>query len=444
MHQLLTLGSTHPTASGPCTIDAFLGGGGQGEVYRVRLDGRPLALKWYFPEQATDAQRRAIETLIHKGPPGPGFLWPLALQDSAAAAGFGYLMELREPRFRGIVDLMKRRIDPSFRVLALAGLHLAQAFLALHTQGLCYRDIAFGNVFFDPDTGDIAVCDNDNVAVDGGGAGGILGTPRFIAPEIVRGEAAPGTQSDLFSLAVLLFYLFHIHHPLEGRREAAIRCFDLPAMTRLYGTEPLFIFDPADDGNRPVPGLHDNALAHWPIYPGFLRDLFTQAFTTGLRDPAERVRESIWSGALARLADSLFYCGHCGAENVYDPARLATGGGPGPCWSCQAPLALPFRLRLGPSGAGTATRQVVMLNHDTRLYPHHLDPGRRYDFGQPLAAVERHPNDPGRWGLKNLGNAHWVMTRPDGELRNIAPGRSAGLAPGVRLGLGPVEGEITI
>ena len=115
-------------------------------------------------------------------------------------------------------------------------------------------------------------------------------TPRFIAPEIVRGEAAPSTQTDLFSLAVLLFYLFHVHHPLEGSREAAIKCFDLPAMNRLYGTEPCFIFDPADAGNRPLPGLHDNALAHWPIYPQFLRDLFTQAFTAGLHDAAERVR----------------------------------------------------------------------------------------------------------------------------------------------------------
>ena len=32
-----------------------------------------------------------------------------------------------------------------------------------------------------------------------------------------------------------------------------------------------------------------------------------QAFTAGRHDPAERVRESIWSSALARLADSIFY-----------------------------------------------------------------------------------------------------------------------------------------
>jgi hypothetical protein len=56
-------------------------------------------------------------------------------------------------------------------------------------------------------------------------------------------------------------------------------------MTKLYGAEPVFIFDPNDHSNEPVPGLHDNALAFWPIYPQFLRDLFIQSFTAGIRDP---------------------------------------------------------------------------------------------------------------------------------------------------------------
>ena len=85
-----------------------------------------------------------------------------------------------------------------------------------------------------------------------------------------------------------------------------------------------------------------------------------------------------------------------------------------------------------------------MLNRDTQLYPHHLDPGRRYDFSLPLAAVAQHPDDPNRWGLQNLTAEKWVMTRPDGQMRDVEPGRSAALAAGVRLNLGKVEGEIEI
>ncbi len=83
---------------------------------------------------------------------------------------------------------------------------------------------------------------------------------HLIAPEVVRGEAVPSTQTDLFSLAVLLFYLFHVHHPPEGSREVAIGGFDL----------------------------------------------------------------SEWRAALARLADAICYCGHCGAENFHFGATIGT------------------------------------------------------------------------------------------------------------------------
>lgn len=96
-----------------------------------------------------------------------------------------------------------------------------------------------------------------------------------------------------------------------------------------------------------------------------------------------------------QLRDAILYCGQCGAENFYDGESLrANGGQPGACWSCQRSLILPFRLRLG--------REVIMLNHDTQLYPHHLDPQRLYDLSQPLAAMQQHPQNPNLWGLKNL------------------------------------------
>ena len=109
-----------------------------------------------------------------------------------------------------------------------------------------------------------------------------------MAPEVVRGDDLPSTQTDLFSLAVLLFLILMNHHPLDGRKETEIHCFDLQAMTRLYGCEPVFIFDPADESNRPLPGYHDNALAYWPIYPRFLQEKFIQSFTAGIERPEDR------------------------------------------------------------------------------------------------------------------------------------------------------------
>lgn len=438
MHQLLQPGQTLTLTGGQtCHIDSYLGGGGQGEVYKATLGGNPVALKWYLPRTATPEQRTALQALIQCGPPNGRFLWPFVLAEAQGNAGFGYAMPLREARFHGLIDLIMRRVTPSFRVLVTVGMQLADSFLQLHAKGLCYRDISFGNVFFDPQNGDILICDNDNVAVNGQSDGGVLGTPRFMAPEIVRGEAKPDTSTDLFSLAVLLSYLLLGHHPLEGKKEAQIRCLDLPAMNKLYGSEPLFIFDPSDDSNRPLPGYHDNALTFWPLYPQFLRDLFTKAFTTGLHDPQHgRVRESEWRQALAQLCDSLIYCGHCGEENFYDVQALQTGGSLKPCWSCKKTPVAPPRIRI--------ERQVVMLNHDTRLYPHHLDPQRTYDFESHWAEITRHPQNPNIWGLENLSGSKWVATMADGSVKDIEPGRTVMLAGGIKVNFGKVVGEIRV
>ena len=438
MNQILEPGQTVRTElSGmKCEVEKFLGGGGQGEVYRALLGTKPIALKWYFPNSATIEQRKALETLVKMGTPSNKFLWPMELTSAPGVKGYGYIMPLREARYKSIVDMMKRRIEPGFRALATAGLELSHSYLQLHARGLCYRDISFGNAFFDPDSGEVLICDNDNVAVDGQAESSVYGTPRFMAPEIVRGEATPNTQTDLFSLSVLLFYMFMMHHPLEGKKELEIKCLDLPAMKKLYGTEPVFIFDPVDTSNRPDPVHHKNALAFWAVYPQFLRELFTRAFTDGIRNPQHgRVRESNWRAAMARLRDSIIYCGKCNAENFYDPEALAASKGlPGSCWSCRQPLRLPPRLRIG--------RDVVMLNHDTRLFLHHVDDEEKYNFSQPIATVTRHPTDPNIWGLKNLSIHNWSSTSVSGEVRDVWPGRSVTLAVGTKINFGRMVGEI--
>src|SRR5258708_27435066 len=147
-----------------CEVEAFLGGGGQGEVYRAKLNGKNVALKWYFPKSATPDQRKILETLIMKGAPNDKFLWPIELASADNVPDFGYIMPLREERYKSLFDLMKDRIDPTFYALATAGLHLSHSFFPLHSQGWCYRDISFGNVFFHFENGDIFICDNDNIA----------------------------------------------------------------------------------------------------------------------------------------------------------------------------------------------------------------------------------------------------------------------------------------
>lgn len=445
--ELLRPGQVVHTATSrrPCRVEQFLGGGGQGEVYRANLLGSQVALKWYFAPSATQQQWESLTKLIDRGPPGKSerFLWPIELVTAEGVPGYGYLMRLREARFKGLSDLVTNRIDPPFRVLITSALELVDSFFILHGAGLCYRDISFGNAFLDPRTGEVLVCDNDNVAANRTAVSGVLGTPDFMAPEIVRGDARPDRQTDLYSLAVLLFYMFHVHHPLHGKRMLGIRILDLAARNMLCGTHPLFIFDPKDASNAAVNDPHGgkNALKYWPLYPQFFRDAFLRSFTEGIRDPEHgRVREGEWREVLVRLRDSIYYC-YCvqgsatGVENFFDADAFKQSGGKKPlCHQCGKEVSLPYRMRIG--------RSVVMLNNRTNLFPHHVDDGRPFDFSAPIAEVVPNPNNPQLWGLKNLTKEKWVATLADGSLKEIEPQRSVVLADHVHVSFGKVVGEI--
>ncbi len=270
-------------------VEKLLGSGGQGEVYKVTFRGSACALKWFHEHIGESAdQRRCVENLVRQGKPSANFLWPTEIVLAEGSKSFGYLMDLREPRFESFDSIVTARVDPPFSILMRVGLNLVESFHSLHAKGLCYRDINFGNGFFDPLTGDVVICDNDNVAENNTSLNTVLGTPDFMAPEVVNGTALPSRTTDFFSLAVLLFYLYHIQHPLVGSRILSIRSWDLPARELMFGKEPVFIFDPVDKSNvaiddkrrDPLGEAGKNALPYWnAIYPELLKNAFLINFT---------------------------------------------------------------------------------------------------------------------------------------------------------------------
>lgn len=334
---------------------------------------------------------------------------------------------------------MKLRVDPTFTALCTVGLSLASNYLELHSRGLCYQDISFGNVFFDPDDGSVLICDNDNVTFSRQDqALGVLGTPKFMAPEVVRGEALPSIETDLFSLAVLLFYIFFTNHPLEGLREYNIKCMDSFAMKKLYGADPLFIFDPDNDDNRPVVGYHQNAISYWNVYPKKLKNAFIQSFTDGLKDPVNgRYRESMWRKLFAQLRDQIVLCSSCQVECFYDETLSEKAQF---CWKCHQPLTLPPKLILHNG----ATKSLVLLHATKELYPYHLDGDKGYDFSTVMAKVNQHPTHRDRWGLTNMTERIWRVTRPDQSIMEVPPGKTMPLLSGVAIQFGYATGSISV
>lgn len=417
----------------------MLGAGGQGEVYRVETTQGEKALKWYYPSCATPEQYGIVQELVTRDFDDDRFLWPTAFVPDTPDA-FGYLMELRPDRFKGLPALFRRQLRTSPRALLTASLYTVEAYQALHSRGIAYRDISWGNIFFDPGTGDVLICDNDNAVVEGDSSG-ISGTMEFMAPELVRGDpgARPGTQTDLHSLSVLLFMLLMNHHPLKGQRELAIRCLDEAAEKLLYGKQPLFVFDPRDDANAPDSVEHSTVLHTWKAAPAALQDLFTQNFTVGLINPAARVRESQWRDALRSVLDAVVDCAECGRQNMTQPTENSAGT----CWSCDRTLMLPPRLTIftPPPKA----ERHLRLGRGTRVHAHHLAPEpTRHDYSGStlIAELIEHPKKPGRFGLSNRSSTPWTGTRSDGTTQQIAPGQTVPLRSGLELDFGGARATV--
>lgn len=419
-------------------VEDMLGEGAQAEVYRARIGDSWYAVKWYRPEYL-DADPRLWDRLkvaINSGSPTEQFLWPFDFVSTPRTAAYGgYIMPLKPTEFISMVDLLRRQCEPSFRALTIVGFNLANSFLKLHAAGLCYRDINFGNVFFNPETGDIRIADTDNVDVNLK-SGSIKGTPGFMAPEVARNLVQPNAMSDRFSLAVLLFFIFMLGHPLKGKRELTLPYDpgDPDMSRRLCEDDPVFVYDPTDESNRPIPGEHDPLLSFWPIYPISLRRLFTRAFTNGLMDPDARVMENEWRKEMCAIRDAIFYCERCTAENFFDLDRARQKQPVNPCWGCGRALETPPRMRLG----GELDPFLVVLSRGVQLFPHHLerDP---YNFSRPLAEVTSNP-----LGLRNLSSNSWVCRAQDTSITVVRSDEVLPLRSDCHISLGKIEAQVRL
>ncbi len=383
-------------SGGELEVIQKLGEGGQGVVYKVSYNGKDLALKWYFGNKLSDPDRfyRNIQNNIKKGAPTKAFLWPLEITEYFEGS-FGYLMELRPPEYKdfSLFLLAKTRFS-SISAVVNAALCITNGFRELHNSGFSYQDLNDGNFFVNPQTGDVLICDNDNVA-EYGDALGIAGKCRYMAPEVVMGKKKPDVHTDRFSLAVVLYLLLFLNHPLEGKRTMC-PCLTEELERKFYGTEPIFVWDSSNDTNRPVRGVHVNEIKFWPIYPKFVRDTFEEAFSQEAMvgaDTQHRVTEKKWQEVFTALRDCLATC-TCGGETFIDVNAASSQ-----CVNCGKELQRPMILKV--------KKHNVVLQPGKKLYACHTVHDSD-DFKEPKGEIITSRQNPSLVGLKNNSDATWT------------------------------------
>lgn len=398
-----------------------LGEGGQGVVFEVAYSGKNYALKWYH-KPASDKFYDNLKSNIEKGAPDGHFLWPLFLTAKDQDGCFGYLMELRDPAYREFGDFLLAKT--SFKTVGAmieAAIHICAGFRMLHQKGFSYQDLNDGNFFINPENGNVLICDNDNVAPYGDNTG-ILGKCRYMAPEVVRGEKRPDIRSDSFSLAVILFMLFFNNHPLEGERISQCACMTEKNEKELYGNNPLFIYDPKDKSNRPVPGIHTNVLNLWGQYPQYVRDMFCKVFSQeSLRDPEIRITEKQWiEDMLLPLRHDRIICPACHHEIFIEPISTFV------CGDCRRPIHQLPRLKVGKYSVAPCAGKWV----------HGYITENNGQLMNVRAQFVESKKTPGLFGLKNLTERKWMLTTKSGSTRDIAPGEAAPMLVGNQLAFG--------
>jgi serine/threonine protein kinase len=218
---------SHPlvgTTLGTCLLRQPLGAGGMGAVYLAR-QARPVrdvAVKVLQPAMATQQEflirfRREADLIAKLD-----HVNIMPIYEYGEQGGMAYLVM---PYLTG-GSLRDKLIQRGALSLGEVLMYIEQAASALdyaHAQRIIHRDIKPGNFLFHAD-GRLVLADFGiaHMMRDGGstdmtltGTGQFLGSPEYMAPEMVYGEPVD-PRTDIYELGIVLFQMLSGRVPFQG------------------------------------------------------------------------------------------------------------------------------------------------------------------------------------------------------------------------------------
>ncbi|HEY2940459.1 MAG TPA: serine/threonine-protein kinase [Gaiellaceae bacterium] len=205
-------------------LEELLGEGATGLVFAATSEaGERVAVKLLRPELARDAVSLARFEREERLARGLTTAHVVPILELGESHGLTYLVM---PYYRG--GSLSLRLRSLGRLAVAEALDLAaqlgKGLDALHAEGILHRDVKPSNVLLDgegtaalADFGLARAADSTRLTADGQ----ILGTPHYLAPELIEGREAT-RQSDVYALGCLLYECLAGAPPFGDRRLAEI------------------------------------------------------------------------------------------------------------------------------------------------------------------------------------------------------------------------------
>jgi eukaryotic-like serine/threonine-protein kinase len=211
-----------------------LGEGAFGQVFRAwdpQLD-REVALKLLHPGVVPSLVGAVSEGRLLARVKHANVVTVYAAEEHAGQIG----LSMEFIRGRTLESLIEALGPFGARETAGIGIDLCRALAAVHGAGLLHRDIKAQNVM--RESGGRIVLMDFGAGAWGTSSSGLIGTPLYLAPEVLTGgQATPA--SDLYSLGVLLFHLSTGSYPVaEPSIDAMIAAHGAGAVQRLRDLRP--------------------------------------------------------------------------------------------------------------------------------------------------------------------------------------------------------------
>lgn len=324
------------------------------------------------------------------------------------------------------VDQSKTRLDESelgnwlsyFQVCV----NIARGVKRLHSAGLAHSDLSYKNVLIDPVSKTAAIIDIDGLVVPGLFPPDVIGTADFIAPEVLAtkhlnktdpNRKLPNRLTDLHALAVLIYMYLLYRHPLRGGNYFG------PMETEkeedlLMGEKALFIEHPTDISNRNFKREYGDNLEKfkpwtdlnktpYTITGPYLKELFDQAFVTGLHNPNNRPTADAWEQALIKTNDLKLQCSNAKCDQkwfIYNNTKNTN------CPFCRTKYnhsipVLDFFYQFKPNVWKPENQRLVIYNNST-LHQWHAN--RNVIRNERLTDADK-----ARLGYFSFHNGKWIF-----------------------------------